>query len=57
MRVSGSREEEMATALENAEALYERGIPADALDEVPSTYMGETYTRHSTGVPTFGAVC
>lgn len=40
----------MSSALENALALYQRGIGDGRLDEVLSTYMGDTYTQHSTGV-------
>ena len=41
----------MSSALENALALYQRGIGDGRLDEVLSAYMGDTYTQHSTGVP------
>lgn len=41
----------MSSALENTLALYQRGIGDGRLDEVLSTYMGDTYTQHSTGVP------
>ena len=41
----------MSSALQNARSLYERGIRDGSLDEVLSTYMGDTYTQHSTGVP------
>lgn len=41
---------DMSMQMENAQKLYLRGIRDGAVDEVLSTYMGETYTQHSTGV-------
>lgn len=40
----------MSRQMENAQKLYLRGIRDGAVDEVLSTYMGKTYTQHSTGV-------
>lgn len=40
----------MATNLQNAINLYERGIRDGEVQEVLDNYMGSTYTQHSTGV-------
>ena len=40
----------MSAQLENARNLYLRGIRDGNIAEVHATYMGESYTQHSTGV-------
>lgn len=40
----------MTPQMQNAQNLYLRGIRDGAVDEVLTTYMGDLYTQHSTGV-------
>lgn len=46
----GLGEKNMATNLQNAISLYERGIRDGEVQEVLDNYMGPTYAQHSTGV-------